>query len=101
MPMDAVPHADAIKLGFSFADLAADLAGIALATQLLDDPARLADIEKRFRVADFSLPPRGLEEGLTRKQFQKRYGSLGDARFRDELERLRKRVAALPGLAKR
>jgi hypothetical protein len=83
--------------GFSFADLAADLSGVAFAQRLLDDPARLAGIEKTFTVKAFVVAPKGLTEGLTREQFEKRYGSLRDARFRKELEALRKKVRALPG----
>jgi hypothetical protein len=83
--------------GFSFADLASDLAGITFATRLLARPARLADIEKAFRVADYTLSPKGLQEGLSRKEFEKQYGSLSDDRFRKALQALRKRVLARPG----
>jgi hypothetical protein len=87
--------------GFSFADLAADLSGIALAVEVLDKPERLAELEKRFRVADFSLSPRGLTEGLSRQEFEKQYGSLSDTRFRKALDALRKRVQALPAHARK
>ncbi len=83
--------------GFSFADLAADLSGVAFAQQLLDDPSRLAGVEKSYTVAAFVVPPKGLTEDLTREQFTKQYGSIRDARFRKELEALRKKVRALPG----
>ena len=85
--------------GFSFADLSADLAGIAFARRLLETPDRLADIEKSFTVADYALPPRGLPEGLTAEEFAKQYGSLKDDRFLRELAQLRKRIGALPGYA--
>jgi hypothetical protein len=83
--------------GFSFADLAADLAGIALARRVLARPGALADLEKGFRVADFALPPKGLVEGLTLAEFEKRYGGTRDPRFRKALGELVRRVAALPG----
>jgi hypothetical protein len=83
--------------GFSFCDLAADLSGVAFAQRLLDDPARLGDIEKSFKVTDFVVPPKGLIEDLTKDQFENRYGSLRDPRFRKELDALRKKVRALPG----
>jgi hypothetical protein len=86
--------------GFSFADLAADLAGIELATRLLARPARLEALAKRFRVRDYCLAPRGLDEGLARKTFESRYGSLSDQRFQKALTELRKKVQALPGFAK-
>jgi len=83
--------------GFSFADLAADFAGIAFARRLLDKPRQLAEMEKSFRIADYVLSPRGLPEGLTAAEFTKKYGSLKDERYLRMQEDIRKRVAALPG----
>jgi hypothetical protein len=83
--------------GFSFADLAADLSGIAFAEQVLRSPAGLAGLEKAFTVSAYSLPPKGLVEGLSSAEFERRFGSVSDKRFRAELEALRKRVRALPG----
>ncbi|MGH7171060.1 MAG: hypothetical protein ACRELG_12345 [Gemmataceae bacterium] len=83
--------------GFSFADLSADFAGIAFARRLLDKPSRLADLAKAFRIGDYALAPRGLPEGLTAKQFEKRYGSLKDERFQRLQTDIRKRIEALPG----
>ena len=87
--------------GFSFADLASDLAGVELATRLLAKPERLAELEKGFRVADYCLSPKGLKEDLSRKEFEKQFGSLSDARFKKALEELRKRVRARPGFKER
>jgi hypothetical protein len=83
--------------GFSFADLAADFAGIAFARLLLDKPSRLADIEKTFRIGDYSIPPRGLTEGLTAAEFAKKYGSIKDDRYLRLQADIRKRIDALPG----
>jgi hypothetical protein len=83
--------------GFSFADLAADLAGIAFAERLLGDPGRLAQLAKSFRVKAHVLPPRGLAEGLTSARFAERYGSVRDKRFQAALEDLKKQTRALPG----
>ncbi len=83
--------------GFSFADLSADFAGIAFARHLLAKPERLADIEKSFRIGDYTISPRGLPEGLTAAQFEKQYGSLKDARYLRVQEDIRKRIAARPG----
>jgi hypothetical protein len=83
--------------GFSFADLSADFAGIAFARCLIDQPSRLADIEKAFRLDDYVLSPRGLPEGLTSAQFEKQYGSLKDERYLRLQDEIRKRIAALPG----
>jgi hypothetical protein len=83
--------------GFSFADLSADFAGIAFARHLLAKPERLADIEKSFRIDDYTISPRGLPEGLTAAQFEKQYGSLKDERYLRIQEDIRKRIAVLPG----
>jgi hypothetical protein len=83
--------------GFSFADLAADLAGIALTTWVGERPARLAQIEKGFQVTDYVPTPRGLVEGLSLAEFQKRYGGARDARFLKVRNDLVKKIAALPG----
>lgn len=83
--------------GFSFADLSADFAGIAFARLLLEKPGRLIEIEKQFRIGDYTISPRGLPEGLTAEQFEKRYGSLKDERFQRLQADIRKRIEALPG----
>ena len=83
--------------GFSFADLSADLAGVAFARRLLDKPERLADVEKGFTVADYALSPKGLPEGLSAAEFARQYGSIKDERFLRMQRDLRKRIEALPG----
>jgi hypothetical protein len=83
--------------GFSFADLSADLAGVRLAARLLDRPSRARALAKGFRVADYALPPRGLVEGLTTKEFEKRYGGVADPRFKKERDAILRRIEALPG----
>jgi hypothetical protein len=83
--------------GFSFADLSADFAGIAFARRLLDKPSRLADVEKGFRIGDYTISPRGLPEGMQAADFAKKYGSLKDERYLRLQEDIRKRIADLPG----
>jgi hypothetical protein len=83
--------------GFSFADLSADFAGIAFARRLLDKPSRLAEVEKRFRIGDYAISPRGLPEGLNAEQFEKQYGSIKDNRFLRLQADIRKRIDGLPG----
>jgi hypothetical protein len=83
--------------GFSFADLSADMAGVAFARRLLASPAHLERVERSFTVADHALPPAGLVEGLSEAEFVKRYGGTDDERFRKAQEALRQRVLALPG----
>jgi hypothetical protein len=82
--------------GFSFADLAADLGGVELASRVIDRPALLAGLTKGFAVKDHCPAPKGLEEGIKRKDFEKRFGSTEDERFVKELEALKKKVTALP-----
>ena len=82
--------------GFSFADLSADMAGVAFARQLLASPALLERVERSFTVADHALPPAGLVEGLSETEFIKRYGGTDDERFLKAQEALRQRVLALP-----
>jgi hypothetical protein len=84
--------------GFSFADLAADLAGVTFAVRLKEGRLSLQTLEKQFQVKDFIPDPTGLREGLTAAQFTRDYGSLADKRFKDELEKVRRRVNEMPGL---
>ena len=83
--------------GFSFCDLSADLAGVTFAKQILASPKTLAAVEKSFVVADYTLSPKGMVEGLTQDEFAKEYGSVADKRFLTKFEALRADVQALPG----
>jgi hypothetical protein len=82
--------------GFSFADLASDMSGVAFGQWVLADSGHLGKLAESFVVADFAVPPDGLVEGLTYEQFASRFGSVADRRFLDEQEKLRKRVRGLP-----
>jgi hypothetical protein len=82
--------------GFSFADLASDMSGVAFGRWVLANPDRLAKLAESFSVADFAVPPDGLVEGLTYEQFSSQFGSVADQRFKDEQDKLRKRVRDLP-----
>jgi hypothetical protein len=82
--------------GFGFAELAVDLSGAALARALAENPTRLAEVAKSFTVADYVASPEGLEFGLSRDEFARRYGSLSDERFRQREGEVRRRVAELP-----
>ena len=70
--------------GFSFVDLSADRAGLAVA-QAAVDPARAATIAARLRAAtdEDILPVRALalSEGLTEAEFIARYANIDSARF--------------------
>jgi hypothetical protein len=83
--------------GFSFADLSADLAGVTFAKRIIAEPKLLPKVEKSFVVADYTLSPKGLVEGLTEEEFAKQYGGVTDKRFLTRFEELRADVLALPG----
>jgi len=82
--------------GFSFTDLAADLAGIALAEYVNDSEERLREVAQSFTVAKFMPGIEGLREGLSFVDFQQAYGSTSDPRFLQEVDQVRQRVKKLP-----
>ena len=84
--------------GFSFIDLTADLAGVAFAGRVKNDPKKLAELAEAFAVGDYMPATANLREGLSPKRFATDYGTIADARFTAALDGLRKRVAACPGL---
>lgn len=87
--------------GFSFADLAADFAGIAFAERLLEEPARLKVLAEGGKLADFALSPKGLPEGLSAVEFEKRYGKAKDRRFIEACDALKRRLRERPGFKDR
>jgi hypothetical protein len=82
--------------GFSFADMAANRAGIVFAHALLSNQLTLNDIAQRFSVEAFLPPIDDLREQLGAKEFYKDYGGLTDERLAAELSRIEARVTALP-----
>ncbi|HEY4311796.1 MAG TPA: M12 family metallo-peptidase [Pirellulales bacterium] len=82
--------------GFSFADLAADLAGIALGNFLKESESRLAQVARSYSVTEFMPPIDGLREGLDHARFLELFGSTSDPRFKEELDAVRTRVKQLP-----
>ena len=84
--------------GFSFIDLTADLAGVAFAGRVKNDPKKLAELAEAFAVGDYMPATANLREGLSPKRFATDYGNIADARFTAALDGLRMRVAACPGL---
>jgi hypothetical protein len=83
--------------GFSFADLSADLAGVAFAMRLQRGQLSLEKVASGFLVTDFVPDAKGLREGLSAEQFARDYGSTDDKRFQRELAGLRQRIRDLPG----
>ena len=84
--------------GFSFADLAVDYAGVALAKAISDDPKRLEKLQKEFKTADYVPAVKNLREGLSESRFKQDFGSIDDARFKKETDKIRKSIEKLPGL---
>lgn len=87
--------------GFSFADLAADRAGIAFviaATASEESARKLQDRVVAARgEAGFFPEISGLAEGLSEEQFRQQYGSVESARYRRQVERIDRRIARLRG----
>ena len=85
--------------GFSFSDLAADFAGIAFARWLSGEKSKEAieACKKSFKGDDFLHDLKELKEGLTWTEFEKTYGGVMDARFREECQKLRRRVQDCKG----
>lgn len=87
--------------GFSFADLAADLAGIELAAMIAREPKRLAALADGFDPAEYVPGVKPFREGLTEKQFQARFGTTADGRFQTAMDEVRAAVKALPAHKKK
>jgi hypothetical protein len=82
--------------GFSFADMAANRAGIAFAVAMLKDRLTLDDVARTFTVESFMPPIDGLREGLQAKEFSADFGGVGDQRLQAELGRIEASILALP-----
>ncbi|NLY00158.1 MAG: hypothetical protein GXY83_29010 [Rhodopirellula sp.] len=83
--------------GFSFADLAADMAGIAFANHVREKKVSLESLAESFTVASFVPKPRNLPEGIPSEAFLERFGSIGDERFTELQSEIRRQIRALPG----
>jgi hypothetical protein len=86
--------------GFSFADLAADLAGIELAKRLQAEPKLLEKWQNEFRTSDYMPTIRGLREGLSEVKFKQDFGSTDDPRYKASVAAIRQSIAELPGWKK-
>jgi hypothetical protein len=84
--------------GFSLADLAADEAGIRLAEQLKQNPARLKLLANDGDLSQLLPPLKDFPEGWSVAEIEKRFGGLSDPRFLAELGRIREQVQKKTGL---
>lgn len=81
--------------GFSFADLAADRAGIQFAEGVLKNRIRLPILASSFTVRDFVPETEGLPEGLQSADFVRDYGGKGDERFEAQEREIERRINEL------
>ena len=82
--------------GFSFADLAADRAGIRFARGVLAGNPPLAGLAGSFRTENYVPDMQGLEEGLSLDEVIAKYGGQGDPRFDAQVAEIDRRIDGLP-----
>jgi hypothetical protein len=82
--------------GFSFADLAADRAGVRFAKGVLAGNPPVAGLATSFRIDNYLPPVDGLAEGLSLDKVIKTYGGQGDPRFKAQIKEIDRRIEALP-----
>ncbi len=82
--------------GFSFADMAANQAGILFAERVLADQLTLAIVAQNFSCEAFLPPVDDLQENLAAEEFKKQFGSIDDPRLSAELNRIEALVLSLP-----
>jgi hypothetical protein len=87
--------------GFSFADLAADYAGIGLAAALKADPTRLDALAKEFAMKDWVADPKSFDDDLSEAVFKKKYGGVDDERFKKQIADIKAAVASVPAFKKK
>jgi len=85
--------------GFSFADLAADFAGIRFAQFVQRDKGAVARLSVEFEIARFVPEVKRLPEGIGWNEFLRDYGSTNDPRFHQAVAAVRDLVDRMPGLA--
>ncbi len=83
--------------GFSFADLAADKAGIAFADAVARKRLPLDRVAEQFQAGDYMPAVDGLPEGLSTNDFLQQIGSDDDARYQQLVAEIQRRIESLPG----
>ncbi len=81
--------------GFSFADLAADYAGIAFAAWVRKDVANLAEVAEIFKLEEFLPKLADYPENINEAQFKKTYGNATDSRFTFQIQLLESDIRQL------
>ncbi len=82
--------------GFSFADIAADRAGVRFAEGLLRNQLKLSTIAQGYSVNAFMPAIDNLPEGLTAVEVASGFGTQKDARFLKQLRSIDQRIQLLP-----
>ena len=86
--------------GFSFADLAADRAGIAFVTAATASEEQAQQLQKSIIASNaeaaFFPDVSGLIEGLSEEQFRQGYGNAKSQRYRAQVEQIDSRIVRLP-----
>ncbi|MEQ8847646.1 matrixin family metalloprotease [Botrimarina sp.] len=85
--------------GFSFADLAADRAGVRFARAVIGGQAPLTALAAGFRVQNYVPPLDGFDEGIPIDQLIDQYGGVGDPRFSARVDAIDDRIDSLPPYA--
>lgn len=85
--------------GFSFADLAANRAGVRFASSVLEKRVTLGNLGLTFSVASFMPDLASLPEHLSAKDFAAQFGSQSDLRFTKQLKEIDDRIQKLPAYA--
>lgn len=82
--------------GFSFADMAANRAGIQFATAVITRRVSLDAIADQFSVEAYLPQLEELGEGLNSSQFSRQFGGVTDPRYRRQIEQIEAAILALP-----
>ncbi len=82
--------------GFSFADLAADRAGVRFAEGVMSRRFPLHLVGQAFSMASFMPEVKDLPEGLSATDVASQYGTAGDPRFQKRLYEIDQRIQLLP-----
>jgi hypothetical protein len=82
--------------GFSFADIAADRAGMRFASGVLAGQIPLRLLADSFSVAAFTPDIDGLPEGLSAVQFKDQFGAARGPRFGKQIAEIDRRILELP-----
>lgn len=82
--------------GFSFADLAADRAGVEFARRVAAGEISMEDLSQGFAVADYLPPVDYLPEGLSLEDLKTRYGDASSEAFQQEVKQMETAILNLP-----